>query len=100
MTDDARVDSTLTCLQPDGSGSWENNFLETMSSDKGPRGGASMTVEGKMFGLTFHEEWYASALCMIPYHWRSVLLLLVMRRRTIEASACTSTLVSVTDGAL
>ena len=23
-----------------------------------PRNKASMTVEGKMFGLTFHEQWY------------------------------------------
>lgn len=44
--------------KPDGSGSWQNNFLETMANDKGPQGKASMTVEGKMFGLTFHEQWY------------------------------------------
>merc|ERR1711990_1363026 len=25
---------------------------------RGPEGKASMTVEGKMFGLTFHEQWY------------------------------------------
>jgi len=30
-----------------------------MANDVGPRGKASMTVEGKMFGLTFKEEWYS-----------------------------------------
>jgi hypothetical protein len=45
--------------RPDGSGSWQNNFLETMTDSRGRKGGkASMTVEGKMFGLSFYEEWY------------------------------------------
>jgi len=44
--------------KPDGSGSWTNNFVETMENSRGPEGKASMTVEGKMFGLTFHEQWY------------------------------------------
>jgi hypothetical protein len=44
--------------KPDGSGAWQNNFVEQMANSKGPQGGASMTVEGKMFGLTFHEQWY------------------------------------------
>jgi len=44
--------------KPDGTGSWQNNFVESMSDSKGPEGKASMTVEGKMFGLTFHEQWY------------------------------------------
>jgi hypothetical protein len=44
--------------KPDGSGSWQNNFIETMDDSKGPEDKASMTVEGKMFGLTFHEQWY------------------------------------------
>ena len=44
--------------KPDGSGSWTNNFKESMANSKGPEGKASMTVEGKMFGLTFHEQWY------------------------------------------
>ena len=44
--------------KPDGSGSWQNNFIETMANSRGPEGKASMTVEGKMFGLTFHEQWY------------------------------------------
>jgi len=44
--------------KPDGSGSWQNNFVETMANSRGPEGKASMTVEGKMFGLTFHEQWY------------------------------------------
>jgi hypothetical protein len=44
--------------KPDGSGSWQNNFIETLENSKGPQGKASMTVEGKMFGLTFHEQWY------------------------------------------
>ena len=44
--------------KPDGSGSWQNNFVETMADSKGPEGKASMTVEGKMFGLTVHEQWY------------------------------------------
>ena len=29
-----------------------------MANSRGPEGKASMTVEGKMFGLTFHEQWY------------------------------------------
>lgn len=29
-----------------------------MEDNRGPQGKASMTVEGKMFGLTFHEQWY------------------------------------------
>jgi len=44
--------------KPDGSGSWQNNFFETMADSRGDQGKASMTVEGKMFGLTFHEQWY------------------------------------------
>ena len=44
--------------KPDGSGSWQNNFKEAMADSRGPEGKASMTVEGKMFGLTFHEQWY------------------------------------------
>ena len=40
---------------------WQNNFFETMADSRGPEGKASMTVEGKMFGLTFHEQWYASS---------------------------------------
>jgi len=44
--------------KPDGSGSWQNNFVESMDDSRGPEGKASMTVEGKMFGLTFHEQWY------------------------------------------
>ncbi|KAJ1629513.1 Violaxanthin de-epoxidase-domain-containing protein [Pavlovales sp. CCMP2436] len=42
----------------DGSGFWQNDFVEHMRTDKGPQGKASMTVEGKMFGLTFGEQWY------------------------------------------
>jgi hypothetical protein len=46
--------------KPDASGaSWQNNFLESMQDSRGRKGGkASMTVEGKMFGLSFYEEWY------------------------------------------
>lgn len=44
--------------KPDGGGAWENNFIETLALDKGPQGKASMTVGGKMFGLTFREQWY------------------------------------------
>lgn len=40
--------------KPSG-GSWENRFAESMADGGG--GPASMTVEGKMFGLTFHEQW-------------------------------------------
>jgi hypothetical protein len=43
--------------KPDG-GAWVNNFVETMANSKGPQNKASMTVEGKMFGLTFREQWY------------------------------------------
>ncbi len=41
-----------------GGGAWQNNFVESMADSRGPQGAASMTVEGKMFGLTFHEQWY------------------------------------------
>jgi len=44
--------------KPNGGGAWVNNFVETMADSKGPQNKASMTVEGKMFGLTFHEQWY------------------------------------------
>ena len=44
--------------KPTGGGAWQNNFIEKMTNSKGPQGKASMTVEGKMFGLTFHEQWY------------------------------------------
>lgn len=44
--------------KPTGIGAWQNNFIEKMSNSKGPQGKASMTVEGKMFGLTFKEQWY------------------------------------------
>ena len=44
--------------KPDGGGAWVNNFVETMANSRGPQNKASMTVEGKMFGLTFHEQWY------------------------------------------
>jgi len=43
--------------KPQG-GAWVNNFVETMDNSQGPQKKASMTVEGKMFGLTFHEQWY------------------------------------------
>tara|TARA_B110001452_G_scaffold11896_1_gene9772 strand:- start:4229 stop:5362 length:1134 start_codon:yes stop_codon:yes gene_type:complete len=43
--------------KPQG-GAWVNNFVETMANERGPQKKASMTVEGKMFGLTFHEQWY------------------------------------------
>jgi len=54
-----------------GSGSWQNNFVESMANSKGPEGKASMTVEGKMFGLTFHEQWYVLGKGSSP-DWRVV----------------------------
>ena len=44
--------------KPSGGGSWQNDFVESMSNSAGPQGKASMTVTGKMFGLTFNEQWY------------------------------------------
>lgn len=57
--------------KPDSEGSWQNNFVETMADSKGPEGLASMTVEGKMFGLTFHEQWYVIGQGANP-DWRAV----------------------------
>lgn len=58
--------------KPDGSGAaWQNNFVESMANSKGPEGKASMTVEGKMFGLTFHEQWYVLGKGSNP-DWRVV----------------------------
>lgn len=54
-----------------GVGSWQNNFVESMANSKGPEGKASMTVEGKMFGLTFHEQWYVLGKGTSP-DWRVV----------------------------
>lgn len=54
-----------------GEGSWQNNFVESMANSKGPEGKASMTVEGKMFGLTFHEQWYVLGKGSSP-DWRVV----------------------------
>lgn len=39
-------------------GFWQNNMIETLVDERGPAGKASLTVEGKMYGLTFHENWY------------------------------------------
>jgi len=54
-----------------GDGAWQNNFKESMANSKGPEGKASMTVEGKMFGLTFHEQWYVLGKGSSP-DWRVV----------------------------
>lgn len=54
-----------------GDGAWQNNFVESMANSKGPEGKASMTVEGKMFGLTFHEQWYVLGKGESP-DWRVV----------------------------
>lgn len=54
-----------------GGGAWQNNFLESMANNKGSEGKASMTVEGKMFGLTFHEQWYVLGKGTSP-DWRVV----------------------------
>jgi hypothetical protein len=45
-------------LKPDGSGFWQNDFVEHMLDERGAQSKASMTVQGKMFGLTFKEQWY------------------------------------------
>lgn len=57
--------------KPEGDGAWQNNFVESMANSKGPEGKASMTVEGKMFGLTFHEQWYVLGKGSNP-DWRVV----------------------------
>jgi len=44
--------------KPSGAGSWQNNFKEKLVAGAGRSGGANLVVEGKMFGLTFHEDWY------------------------------------------
>lgn len=44
--------------KPGGEGFWQNDFVEHMVDERGPQGKASFTVTGKMFGLTFHEQWY------------------------------------------
>ena len=54
-----------------GVGAWQNNFVESMANSNGPEGKASMTVEGKMFGLTFHEQWYVLGKGDSP-DWRVV----------------------------
>lgn len=54
-----------------GIGAWQNNFVESMANSNGPEGKASMTVEGKMFGLTFHEQWYVLGKGTSP-DWRVV----------------------------
>eukprot|EP00531_Pseudo-nitzschia_arenysensis_P010650 CAMPEP_0116127836 /NCGR_PEP_ID=MMETSP0329-20121206/7044_1 /TAXON_ID=697910 /ORGANISM="Pseudo-nitzschia arenysensis, Strain B593" /LENGTH=414 /DNA_ID=CAMNT_0003621945 /DNA_START=41 /DNA_END=1285 /DNA_ORIENTATION=- len=54
-----------------GEGAWQNNFVESMANSKGPESKASMTVEGKMFGLTFHEQWYVLGKGSSP-DWRVV----------------------------
>lgn len=54
-----------------GDGAWQNNFVESMANSNGPEGKASMTVEGKMFGLTFHEQWYVLGKGSSP-DWRVV----------------------------
>mmetsp|Transcript_19026 Transcript_19026/g.39074 ORF Transcript_19026/g.39074 Transcript_19026/m.39074 type:complete len:419 (-) Transcript_19026:263-1519(-) len=54
-----------------GDGAWQNNFVESMANSKGPEGKASMTVQGKMFGLTFHEQWYVLGKGTSP-DWRVV----------------------------
>lgn len=57
--------------KPDSEGAWQNNFVESMANSKGPEGKASMTVEGEMFGLTFHEQWYVIGTGSSP-DWRVV----------------------------
>ncbi|KAL1515374.1 hypothetical protein AB1Y20_002003 [Prymnesium parvum] len=52
-------DLVFSVPNPKGGPAWQNKFVEQMDFDKGPQGKASMTVEGKMFGLTFHEQWYS-----------------------------------------
>lgn len=44
--------------KPGGKGFWQNDFVERLVDSRGPQGRASMTVTGKMFGLTFNEQWY------------------------------------------
>mmetsp|Transcript_3394 Transcript_3394/g.10497 ORF Transcript_3394/g.10497 Transcript_3394/m.10497 type:complete len:367 (-) Transcript_3394:39-1139(-) len=44
--------------KPDGGGYWQNNLEEVLVNERGPQGKASFTVGGKMYGLTFREQWY------------------------------------------
>ncbi|KAJ8598868.1 hypothetical protein CTAYLR_010457 [Chrysophaeum taylorii] len=39
-------------------GYWQNSLVETLVDDRGPQGKATLTVDGKMYGLSFHEQWY------------------------------------------
>ncbi|KAJ1451590.1 hypothetical protein M885DRAFT_529294 [Pelagophyceae sp. CCMP2097] len=53
-------------------GYWQNRFDEKMVDERGPQGKASLTVEGKMYGLTFHEQWYVlarGAAAAAPYEF-------------------------------
>jgi hypothetical protein len=48
-------ESSFRIRKPDG-GAWQNRLAETLVPS--PSGPGSLTVEGKMFGLKFQEEWY------------------------------------------
>ena len=40
---------------------WQNSLVETLKNDRGPQGKATFTVDGKMYGLSFREQWYVLA---------------------------------------
>lgn len=54
-------------------GFWQNDLVETLVDSRGPQGRASLTVDGKMYGLSFHEQWYvlssrSAAPATVPDH--------------------------------
>lgn len=44
--------------KPEGAGFWQNELQEALVDERGPQGKASYTVGGKMYGLSFKEQWY------------------------------------------
>mmetsp|Transcript_7960 Transcript_7960/g.24583 ORF Transcript_7960/g.24583 Transcript_7960/m.24583 type:complete len:377 (+) Transcript_7960:20-1150(+) len=45
-------------VEKENGGFWQNALKETLVHDRGPQGKASFTVGGKMYGLSFQEQWY------------------------------------------
>mmetsp|Transcript_19121 Transcript_19121/g.56781 ORF Transcript_19121/g.56781 Transcript_19121/m.56781 type:complete len:376 (+) Transcript_19121:124-1251(+) len=51
-------DIEFRVAKPGGAGYWQNRLVEDLVDERGPQGKASFTVGGKMYGLTFREQWY------------------------------------------
>lgn len=56
ITNDVRF--RVPKLDGSAQGFWENKLIEKLVDERGPQGKASLTVDGKMYGLSFHEQWY------------------------------------------